>query len=125
MRAMAPIERKRAVIQISDTLTISATRLMDLAREVTLQLGEWQYHKHLVVSVNNWQIARPSIFFTLSADADRTTRLDFIDAFAMAVDGRVRTLPRQGGGWLMSVSYQEGGVSVGASVQVLGAEVAL
>jgi methionine synthase II (cobalamin-independent) len=113
------------VIQISDTLTISATRLMDLAREVTLQLGEWQYHKHLVVSVNNWQIAGPSVFFTLSADADRQARLDFIDAFATAVDERVRTLPRQGGGWLMSVSYQDGGVSVGASVQVHGAEVAL
>ncbi|WP_435110113.1 hypothetical protein [Nocardiopsis synnemataformans] len=114
------------MIQISDTLTISATRLMDLAREVTLQLGEWQYHKHLVVSVNNWQLGRPSVYFTLTHEADRQTRLDFIDAFATALDERVRTLPRQGGGWLMSVSYRDvSGVSVGASVQVLGAEVAL
>jgi hypothetical protein len=119
-----PTKGNSAVIQISDTLTISATRLMDLAREVTLRLGEWQYHKHLVVSVNNWQLGRPAVFFTLTADADRQTRLDFIDAFAVALDERVRTLPRQGGGWLMSVSYRDSGVCVGASVQVLGAEVA-
>lgn len=114
------------MIQITETLSISATRLMDLAREVTLRLGEWQYHKHLRVAVSNSQLGRPAIFFTLTHDADRSTRLDFIDAFAVAMDEKVHTTPSHyDGGWLMSVGYQDvSGVHVGASVTITGAEVA-
>lgn len=110
------------MIQISDTLTISATRLLDLAREVTLQLGEWQYHKHLVVHLSH--SGRPTVYFTLADDADDTTRADFIDAVSTALDKPIRSLPCQSGGVLMSVSssgYDLTRVVVSASVTVGGA----
>ncbi|QVJ03017.1 hypothetical protein KGD82_13360 [Nocardiopsis eucommiae] len=108
---------------ITDTLTISATRLMDLSREVLLQLGEWQYHRHLTVHASNHQGDAPSVFVTLSQDADELSRRDFIDAFSMAMDVPVRTF-EDGAGWLLVVpipDYDSTGVTVSASVSVGGA----
>lgn len=109
------------MIQITDTLTISATRLGDLAREVVLQLGDWQFHKNLTYSVSNWQLGSPTVFFTLTDHADDDTRTEFIDAFAQSQDAAVRTFRRHTGGHLMSVTipnFNFTGVTVSASVNV-------
>lgn len=108
--------------QTTDTPTISATRLFDVAREVTLRLGEWQFSRHLVASVSAHQVGGPSVFFTLSPSASDSDRLDFIDAFAAAHGMPVTAYP-QGGGQLLAVSVREdlSPVSVSASVSVGGA----
>ncbi|WP_433701834.1 hypothetical protein [Nocardiopsis sp. CA-288880] len=106
---------------LTDTLTISATRILDLARDVTAELGEWQFHRDLVVSVNNRHGGAPLVYVSLSPDADDTTRREFIDAVAQALDTPVTALPCRAGGHLLSVSvadYDRTGVTVAASVQV-------
>ncbi|GAA0972527.1 hypothetical protein Q7689_00070 [Nocardiopsis tropica] len=106
---------------LTDTLTISATRVLDLARDVTLQLGEWQFHRDLTVSVNNRHGGAPLVYMSLSPDANDSTRREFIDAFAAAMDTPVAVLPCRAGGHLLSVSvsdFDRSGVTVAASVQV-------
>lgn len=109
--------------QTTDTLTISATRLMDTARDVTLRLGAWQYHQHLVMHLATSQFGSPAVFFTLADGSTRQERLDFIDDFAVAMGSRVATHPRVSGGWLMAVhaSPELLPVNVSASVSVGGA----
>lgn len=107
---------------LTDTLTISATRLGDLAREITLQLGEWGHHKHFGYSVENSYLGKPTVTFAVSAQADDRTRLDFIDAFAIAMDAKVRLDDHGDGGQLMSVSFEYDltGIRVMALVSVGG-----
>ncbi|MEU0236836.1 hypothetical protein ABZ234_04030 [Nocardiopsis sp. NPDC006198] len=106
---------------LTDTLTISATRILDLAQQVAAELGEWQFHRDLVVSVNNRHCGAPLVYVSLSTSADQAARREFIDAFAGAMDAPVSPLPCRAGGWLMSVTvhdYDRSGVTVAASVQV-------
>jgi len=108
-------------MNLTDTLTISATRILDVARQITLQLGEWQYHRDLVVSVNTFHGDGPLVFVSLAATANDATRREFIDAVSQALDSPVSVLPRRAGGQLLSVSargYDWSGVTVAASVQV-------
>lgn len=107
----------------TDTLTISATRLLDVARETTLRLGKWQYHQHLIVHLAAFQLGSPAVFFTLADGATRQERLDFIDEFAAAMGSPVATHPRSSGGWLMAVHASPDvlPVAVSASVNVGGA----
>ena len=109
--------------QLTDTPTISATRLLDAAREVTLRLGGWQCSRLLTVSVNTWQIDGPTVFFTLTDHADDAARRDFIEQFALAHRARLVSHSLASGGQLLAVTVREDlyPVRVSASVSVGGA----
>lgn len=107
--------------QLTDTVPISATRLMDVARDITLQLGEWQHHPNLTMHISNRQMGNPGVFFSMSWDAPEATMRDFIDAFAFAMNAPVETVSRRPGSQLLVVNVRDEHLSpirVSASVTV-------
>lgn len=105
--------------QTTDTTPISATRLMDVAREITLQLGEFQHHPALTITTYNQLGSSPHVAILLSAD--RATTADqaaFLDLLAIALDTVVRVSPT----WIgsaYSLGYRGTGVTVAGQGRIV------
>jgi len=107
------------VTQLTDTVPISATRLMDVAREVVLQLGEFQHHPALVVTTYTQLGDGPHIVIYLAADrASHADQASFLDLLAIALDTVVRVSPT----WIgsaYSLGYRGTGVTVAGQGRIV------
>lgn len=98
--------------QLTDTVPISATRLMDVAREITLQLGEFQHHPHLMVTTFNRLAGRPHITFGLvGEEVPQADQSVFLDQLATILDTVMHVTPDWIGD-VRRVDYQGTGVTV-------------
>lgn len=105
--------------QLTDTTAISATRLMDVAREVVLQLGEWQHHPALNITIYNALGGRrPHINLSLvGRDVSHADHAAYLDVLAIAL-GVVMKVDKH---WYAAVdqfNYLGTGVSVAGTGQI-------
>ena len=95
---------------------IGMTRILDVARDVLLRMGEWQYHPALIVSADVQYCGSPTIYLTLSDHAKSSEYSEFAGAVERATGVTARSGP---GGRVLSVlarDWERTGVTVIAQV---------
>ena len=106
----------------TDTTVISATRLMDLAREVVLQLGEWQHHPALTINIwNALGGRRPHINLSLvGREVSHADHAAYLDSLAIAL-GVVTRVDKNWNASVDQFDYRGTGVSVAGTGEIEGA----
>ena len=101
---------------------IGMTRLLDIARDVLLRMGEWQYHASLITSIDVEYFGSPTIFLTLSDGASSREHSEFLDAVERVTGVTARSGPK---GRVLSVlarDWERSGVTVMAQAPVGGGQ---
>ena len=97
---------------MTQTIPISAMRLQDVAREISLQLGEWADHPALMVTTFNRLGRAPHITFGLvGEDVPQGDQSEFLDQLSTVLDTVVHVTPDWIGD-VRRVDYQGSGVTV-------------
>lgn len=103
-------------------VAVGMTRLLDVARDIILRLGEWQYHASLITSLDVEYLGSPLIFLTLGDDASSREHSEFLDAVERVTGVTARSGP---GGRVLSIlarDWEGTGVTVIAQAPVGGAQ---
>lgn len=101
---------------------IGMTRLLDIARDILLRMGEWQYHTSLITSLDVQYLGAPSVFLTLSDGASSREYSEFLDSVERVTGVTARSGP---GGRMLSVlarDWEGTGVTVMAQAPVGGGQ---
>jgi hypothetical protein len=108
------------VTQTTETFPTSGTRVLDVAHQIVAELGTWQYHPALTVTVYTHMVNGPQVRISLMHhETDDATRAVFLDAATPVLDVDAMITASHDGG-LLSVLYVQDFRGTGVAVHMSG-----
>ena len=103
---------------LTETPTVSATRVLDVAHSVAAQLGDWAYHPELNITAHTHLVDGPHVHLSLSGrSVTHGEQAGFLEDLAAVLDTIVHVTPS----WIGTSAtndYRGTGVSVQAQARI-------